>query len=1608
MLASMAGAGINVEQKGKTFTLKPMTDKEIVSRSRGELKKPYETYRKKDLAPMKEGLFDPVKAGGMQGEHYTHFKLDEKILNPITARATASMLDIPMSHLDDIINGKKFVSKKTGDIVAPGTPGAISGGPAVEILLGKIDVDGDLKHAKEMAEKTTKKAELNKYHSKIRFLKNLKDNDMKPQDYMIQNVLVTPSKYRPMFSMGTEGTVIMSDINDLYQQTSRSTDALKSLKKDLKEFVPDEDVRNLQLAEARGQLYQDAKAVTGLQEPTSFIHRAKNKKGFITQIDGGKKQTKTGFFQDKVLERRQDLVGRSTLILNPDLGGDELGVPKDMATDIFQPFIMKKLVSWGYKPLEAQKQIKDKTAVFERARQVVADERLVIANRAPTLHRWNMTAFKPKLTDGKSIEVPGVVISKNFGGDFDGDCQTSTMPIVININDLREYVSKGKKISFGEVFTIDSSSDIGYIKSIIKQMEINMPYVGKMLTMSDDDVVAHIHIKNFPRVEGTKKVNEKNGNEDYEVPDGIDCLTLDNETHDFKRIKVENFSVHKNLVNYTIDTSSGDCLLLSSDQSAVAINRNSWEIEKVTPEDLKDGKLIPKVRKIDIEPSVFKVRLKDHSHSASIGNSASSKTEASLSEGFGWLMGAMIGDGWVSNTNGRKDLCIASVSNKIGESFHKEVNNLLEKEAKVNIVGSPHKFDGHDSFSRKYTIACASLAENFVPWIGKGAENKHLPNFYMAAPEEFRLGLLAGLLDTDGAVGWLKKKSGRQFNIQYSSISEVLIDQVVSLCRSLGISSSITIGNKTKNGQERRVVISTNAVYGKKLKLRHEEKSKFLDEFNSEPIKDSSVSARQDLVPFSPDLLIISKEFVHHVNDKKLYTNINDSKRYNWRLSRQSAKRLIEMDVDNKLPDRWKQIVANEDVTWVYAKKVTLNKERIDMYDITAPGPYTFMIDSGIIVQDTFQLHVPVSPKALKEAENMLPSASMLKTGYDSVLNKPEMDMIVGSWLASKGVGGKNIQTKFKNLNEARASFNNNNITYADKVDIAGKKAPLALHEINSILPEDSQKWDIEMNNNNTEEWIKEVTKKHNGKIALSLANKIKDVGNNYSTKFGFTIGLSDTLADKELQDKIIREAKLKIGSSKDPDKIVDSFYNALNKGKQELSRKHGDKTQLGVGINSGGSKGIGNVAAISLMPGIVTDANDNPIPIPITKSYSEGLDTFGYWAAAHGARGGNIKKSVSSFMPGWMTKDVTNAIYETRINSEKPVDKVGLEYNVSDSKGITNRYLARDAKTPSGKIVAKRNEVVTGDTVNKMVKNKIKSIFVQSPITDPSPGDGFSSYSYGVDYEGRRHNIGDNIGIISAHTMTEPAVNQAMKSFHTGGALQKNKGGKSSGTVFDRAWETLKFTRKIPDKATVASATGVVKDISKSSIGGWDVVLDDGEKEEVRYVDPNNLLKVNKGDRVKAGDPLSTGTVSVHDTLKYKGMPEVQKFLVKELSDINENKLDKRDIETVVRGITNTTRVLHPGSNRNYVAGDVAQLSSVNNFNANLKPGQKEIKHEPFLTPTGIQAKAASSEDWIARLAHNRIKRVLEEGTTQGWKSNLDPKKGHPLPQYITGEYSW
>jgi DNA-directed RNA polymerase subunit beta' len=209
-----------------------------------------------------------------------------------------------------------------------------------------------------------------------------------------------------------------SDINHLYQNagivnTMMKLPVMKLLHEDDK-------------ADIRKELHT---AVSGISGLTDLNIKGKVREGFISEIKGGAEgQPKEGFFISKLLSRKQDFVGRGVIVPGTDLGVDEAGIPEEMCWKIFEPFVMRELTKMGKTPLSAKDEIKKRTDTAKKALEIVMADRHVLLNRSPSLHKFSIMAFKPKLVTGRSIELPHLVC-QGFNADFDGDTMTVHTPI---------------------------------------------------------------------------------------------------------------------------------------------------------------------------------------------------------------------------------------------------------------------------------------------------------------------------------------------------------------------------------------------------------------------------------------------------------------------------------------------------------------------------------------------------------------------------------------------------------------------------------------------------------------------------------------------------------------------------------------------------------------------------------------------------------------------------------------------------------------------------------------------------------------------------------------------------------------------------------------------------------------------------------------------------------------------------------------------------------------------------------------------------------------------------------------------------------------------------
>lgn len=401
MIADLKGMGVNVNKEGSTLRILPLTDKDTLEMSNGEIKDPGTLLIGKNLLAKKGGLFDKDITGGAKGTSWGHFNLATRIPNPMFEDAIMKLTGLTENKYADIIDGKDTLNGK-------------SGVDAIVYALGGIDVDKELKSKSEEL-KTAPPTNVNKLNTTVKYLKTLKNLKLSATDaYTISKVPVTPPQFRPIYPLPS-GDLMVSDINKHYKDVGVINNGLRA-------NLADGNLTAQKEIESKAMLYNTVKALQGIIDPLTY---SKQKyKGFLK--DFGK--VKTGLVHGRMWSKSQDLSGRSTITVEPDLGIDEVGVPKEMAYNMWKPLIIKELKSYGLKAADSKKQYNDKTELAYKALSQVAQERPIIINRAPSLHKHSVQAFRPILTDGKAIKL-NPLIFKGLNSDLDGDTVSIMTPI---------------------------------------------------------------------------------------------------------------------------------------------------------------------------------------------------------------------------------------------------------------------------------------------------------------------------------------------------------------------------------------------------------------------------------------------------------------------------------------------------------------------------------------------------------------------------------------------------------------------------------------------------------------------------------------------------------------------------------------------------------------------------------------------------------------------------------------------------------------------------------------------------------------------------------------------------------------------------------------------------------------------------------------------------------------------------------------------------------------------------------------------------------------------------------------------------------------------------
>ncbi len=296
------------------------------------------------------------------------------------------------------------------------------GGDALYELLSELDLDResfDLRHKASTETSQQRKAEaLKRLQVFEAFREANKRRENRPEWMIMRAIPVIPPELRPLVPLDG-GRFATSDLNDLYRRVIIRNNRLKRL---MEIKAPDVILRNEKrmLQEAVDSLFDNSRKVNSVKTESN-----RALKSLSDSLKG-----KQGRFRQNLLGKRVDYSGRSVIVVGPELKLNECGLPKEMASELFKPFIIRKLLERGIvKTVKSAKKIVDrKDPVVWDILENILKGHPVMLNRAPTLHRLGIQAFQPKLIEGKAIQLHPLVCTA-FNADFDGDQMAVHVPL---------------------------------------------------------------------------------------------------------------------------------------------------------------------------------------------------------------------------------------------------------------------------------------------------------------------------------------------------------------------------------------------------------------------------------------------------------------------------------------------------------------------------------------------------------------------------------------------------------------------------------------------------------------------------------------------------------------------------------------------------------------------------------------------------------------------------------------------------------------------------------------------------------------------------------------------------------------------------------------------------------------------------------------------------------------------------------------------------------------------------------------------------------------------------------------------------------------------------
>lgn len=680
---------------------------------------------------------------------------------------------------------------------------------------------------------------------------------------------------------------------------------------------------------------------------------------------------------------------------------------------------------------------------------------------------------------------------------------------------------------------------------------------------------------------------------------------------------------------------------------------------------------------------------------------------------------------------------------------------------------------------------------------------------------------------------------------------------------------------------------------------------------------------------------------------------------------------------------------------------------------------------------DQMAVHVPLSDKAQKEAkEIMLSSRNLLNPGDGKPVVQPTQDIVLGCFWMTQIVDGKKGEGKiFSSPNDAITAFDFGHIDLRAKIKLLGTNTPkykafdgqifetsIGRLLFNSVLPTDFSFINEEMTKKKLSAVTDQLILKYGSDNTPKILDKIKNFGYKYATISGISWGYEDLIIPKDKKE-LIEEGRKNVALIENQyqdgllteneryQKIIEIWEGIRNKLDKLVPENLDKLGPVHIMVTSNARGTWAQIAQMIGMKGQVVNPAGRIIDFPVLSSYKEGLTVLEYFISTHGARKGLADTALKTAKAGYLTRRLVDVAQDVIVNENDCKTTKGIimkrDYAIKRNKNLSNyidgRTLAAPLEITVGKDTRefKKNHLLNSDDAKFIEASGIEEVVVRSPITCESET-GICQLCYGRDL-GRNDlvKIGASVGVVAAQAIGEPGTQLTMRTFHLGGVA--GRGDITQG--LPRVEEVFEMI-KPKNPAILSLEEGTVSDIK--------INMEENEEKTVTILAKNPKGKsgkneteypipfgrdviVEKGQEVKAGEPLTDGAIDIAELFSVGGQKAAQDYILSEIDTIYSSQgatIASKHIETIIGKMFSRYKIKKQGDTK-FNDGDVVERYILLGENREAKEAGKE-EAEATKQLMGIRKVALTSGSFLSAASFQDTTRILVRSALNGAEDKL------------------